>query len=164
MSGTAHRRNSVIKGRSHKRIGAIAGTLSAAILLTITQASAVSAETERATAVDGPTSPECAESGESASVGWDAIVCYTASGDWLEIEDRKSDGYSAVMDWEIRNSSNSVVRYGSTFNADGAYTTRWKNKDFPDSNTTIRFRACLGPWSTKLITAGTCSAWMSRDT
>ncbi|MFI0966057.1 hypothetical protein ACH4S8_32395 [Streptomyces sp. NPDC021080] len=154
----------MIKRRSLKRIGAVAGTLSAAVLLTITQASAVSAETERATAVDGPSSPECARSGESASVGWDAIVCYTAEGDWLEIDDRNSDGFSAVMDWEIRNSSNSVVRYGSTFNADGADTARWKNKDFPDSNTTIRFRACLGHWSTKLITAGTCSAWISRAT
>ncbi|MEU9364968.1 hypothetical protein AB0D78_14320 [Streptomyces avermitilis] len=154
----------MIKRRSLERIGAVAGTLSAAILLTITQASAISPENERATAVDGPSSAECAESGESASTGWDAIVCYTAEGDWLEIDDRNSDGSSAVMDWEIRDYENKVVRYGATFNADGGNTVRYKNKDFPDGNTTIRFRACLGHWSTKLITAGTCSAWMSRDT
>ncbi|MEJ8645363.1 hypothetical protein WKI68_37415 [Streptomyces sp. MS1.HAVA.3] len=67
------------------------------------------------------------------------------------------------MDWEIRNSSNSILRYGATFNADGAWTGRYKNKDFPEMNTTIRFRACLGHWSTKTITGGTCTAWVTTS-
>lgn len=152
----------MIKSSPLKRIGTVAGTFSAAILLTITQASAVSAEVERAYDVNGPASWDqwsCAGNGDGP-----AMACYSAEGDWLDIVDGKADGSSAVMDWEIRNSSNSIVRYGATFNADGAYTSRYKNKDFPDSNTTIRFRVCLGHWSTKMITAGTCSAWMSRDT
>jgi hypothetical protein len=146
-------------------MGAVAGTLSAAILLTITQASAVSAEVERATNVDGPASVdswECAHIGASDS--HTVTTCYSDLGDWLEITDQKADGSSAVMDWEIRDAQNRVVRYGSTFNADGVGAVRYKNKDFPESNTTIRFRACLGHWSTKTITAGTCSAWMSRGT
>ncbi|WP_327124758.1 hypothetical protein [Streptomyces sp. NBC_01727] len=154
--------------RPLKRIGTVAGTLSAAILLTITQASAVSAETERATALDGPASVdswECTSSGESASTGWDATGCYSDLGDWFYIYDGTSDGYSAVVDWEIRDGSNNVVRYGAIFNADGAGAVRYKNKDFPDGvNDTIRFHTCLGHWSTKLITAGTCSAWMTRET
>lgn len=158
----------MIKTRPLKRIGTLAGTLSAAVLLGITQASAVSAETERATDVNGPSSVdswECASSGVSASDGWYATTCYSALGDWFYLYDGRSDGYSAVIDWEIRDAQNRVVRYGATFNADGAGAVRYKNKDFPDGvNDSIRFRACLGHWSTKTITGGTCSAWMSRDT
>ncbi|MFF1296955.1 MULTISPECIES: hypothetical protein [unclassified Streptomyces] len=158
----------MIKSRSIKRIGTLAGTLSAAILLTVTQASAVTAETERATAVNGPASVdswECASSGESASVGWNATVCYSQLGDWFYLHDGKADGSSAVVDWSIRDAQGRTVRYGAVFNADGAGAVRYKNKDFPDgSNDTIRFRACLGHWSTKLITAGTCSAWVTRQT
>ncbi|MEH0585903.1 hypothetical protein QA942_18090 [Streptomyces sp. B21-106] len=74
-----------------------------------------------------------------------------APGDWFSVYDGKADGSSAVVDWEVGN------RFGSIFNADGASTDRYKNKDFTES-VTIRFRVCLGHWNTKLITAGTCSA------
>lgn len=160
---TARRRSPVIKSRPLQRIGILAGTLSAAVLLSITQAYAVSAETERATDVNGPASVdswECARIGANGP----AITCYSALGDWIQVTDAESDGSSAVMDWEIRNAENQVVRFGAVFNADGVGAVRYKNKDFPEANTTIRFRACLGHWSTKTITAGTCSSWMSRDT
>ncbi|MEV7891912.1 hypothetical protein ACWD3I_40495 [Streptomyces sp. NPDC002817] len=163
----------MIKSRSMKRIGTLAGILSAAILLTVTQASAVTAETERATDANGPvgvdswdcaSSGESASCGESASVGWNAAVCYSGVGDWFHLYDGKSDGSSAVVDWVIRDAQDRTVRYGAVFDADGAGAVRYKNKDFPDgSNDTIRFRACLGRWSTKLITAGTCSAWVTRQ-
>ncbi|WP_369230357.1 hypothetical protein AB5J56_04775 [Streptomyces sp. R21] len=155
----------MIKSHSLKRIGVVAGTLSAAVLLTITQASAVSAETERATAATGPDtvdSWECAHTGPSDD--HTGTTCYSDLGDWLEITDGAADGSSAVMDWEIRDAQNRVVRFGATFNADGSGAVRYKNKDFPEANTTIRFRARLGHWSTKSITAGTCSAWMTRGT
>lgn len=150
--------------KSHlRRVGVLAGGLSAAILFTVTPAFAASAETERATDTKGPAS---VDSWECARVGANgpSIACYSALGDWIEVTDTGSDGSSAVMDWEVRNYDNQVVRYGAVFNADGAGTVRYKNKDFPEPNYTIRFRACLGHWSTKLITAGTCSGWVTRDT
>ncbi|MGW0515442.1 hypothetical protein [Streptomyces olivaceoviridis] len=153
----------MIKRSPLRRLGTITGALSAAFVLSITQASAVSREVERATDSVGPGNVwghECNRKGANGA----SIVCYYEKGDWLEIEDVKSDGYSAVMAWEIRDSEDRVVRYGSTFNADGLATTRYKNKNFPDYNHRIRFRACLGHWSTRLITAGTCSSWISRDT
>ncbi|MFD5736280.1 hypothetical protein ACFWIY_26235 [Streptomyces sioyaensis] len=104
------------QSRPIQRLGALAGTLSAAILLTITQASAVSAEIERATGVRGPVNTdgwECAGTGPSDDYA--ATSCYSYLGDWLMITDQKSDGYSAVVDWEIRNGRNAVVRYGTTF-------------------------------------------------
>ncbi|KQZ19767.1 MULTISPECIES: hypothetical protein [Streptomyces] len=155
----------MIKNRSLRRIGTLAGTLSAAVLLTVTQASAASAETERATATTGPSS---VDSWECAGIGGNdrsATVCYSALGDWFYLYDGKSDGYSAVVDWEIRDGQNRVVRYGATFNADGVGAVRYKNKDFPDgSNDSIRFRACLGNWGPKTIKAGSCSGWMTRST
>ncbi|MEU9235126.1 hypothetical protein [Streptomyces subrutilus] len=150
----------MIKSSPLKRIGTVAGAFSAAVLLTITQASAATAEVERAYDVNGPADWNqwlCAGSGVGP-----VRACFTWDGDWIQIRDGKSDGSSAVMDWEVRDSSNnSILRYGAIFNADGAFTTRYKNKDFPETNTTLRFRACLGHWSTKLITAGTCSAWVN---
>ncbi|MEU4491854.1 hypothetical protein AB0H94_44470 [Streptomyces purpurascens] len=153
----------MIKKSSLRRIGTLTGILSAAFLLSITQASAVSREAERATDRVGPGNEldnVCNRKGANGA----SIVCYFGQGDWIKIEDEGSDGYSAVMDWEIRDRENRTVRYGSTFNADGYATARYKNKNFPDSSHSIRFRACLGHWSTRLIAAGTCSSWISTDT
>ncbi|MFJ8841396.1 hypothetical protein ACIRFF_00660 [Streptomyces cyaneofuscatus] len=154
----------MITNRSLRRIGTIAGTLSAAILLTTTQALAVSAETERATATKGPAK---VDSWECAGIGGSnrsATVCFSALGHWFYLYDGKSDGYSAVMDWENRDAQNRVVRYGATFNADGSGAVRYKNKSFPSPNGSIRFRACLGNWGPKLIKAGSCSGWVTRST
>ncbi|MFD7864566.1 hypothetical protein [Streptomyces sp. NPDC059783] len=136
--------------RSLTRIGAIAGTLSAALMLAVTQASAATAETERATATT-----------YSSGVSWDKCVatssnqaCFSPTGDWFSVYDGNSDGSSAVVDWEAGS------RYGAIFNADGYGANRFKNKDFTEG-VTVRFRVCKGHWSTKLITAGTCSGWVS---
>ncbi|MFJ3308582.1 hypothetical protein ACIPSA_37180 [Streptomyces sp. NPDC086549] len=155
----------MIKRRSLERIGTVAGALSAAVLLAVTQASAVTAEVERATALTGPSTTDgwlCTSVGPSTA--HTAQACYSSLGDWLNIYDGKADGYSAVMDWEIRDPNNKVYRYGATFNADGDGADRYKNKDFPETNYSIRFRTCLGHWSTKLIEAGTCSAWLTTST
>ncbi|MFJ9138133.1 hypothetical protein ACIRRT_34230 [Streptomyces sp. NPDC102256] len=145
--------------RSFARIGTVAGSLTAAILLTITQSSAVSAENERATDPDGPdkvNSWVCTGTDTTGDAAAD--VCYSDLGDWIQVYDGAADGSSAVMDWEVRDGGNNVVRFGATFNADGEAAERYKNKDFPESDQ-LRFRACLGHWSTKLITAGTCGPW-----
>lgn len=136
--------------RSLTRIGAIAGTLSAALMLAVTQASAATAETERATATS-----------VSGSVSWDKCVassvnraCFSPAGDWFMVYDGDADGSSAVIDWEAGS------RYGAIFNADSYGAYRYKNKNFTEG-VTVRFRVCNGHWSTKLITAGTCSGWAS---
>ncbi|WP_413752607.1 hypothetical protein NRF20_13030 [Streptomyces sp. R-74717] len=148
----------MIKTRSLKRIGTLAGTLSAVILLTITQASAASAETERATATtysDEAQWVKCANTYDNGNIVYQA--CFSPGGDWFLIYDGVSDGSSAVVDWEVGD------RYGAIFNADGKSTYRYKNKNFTES-ATIRFRVCKGHWDTKLITAGTCSGWVSNLT
>ncbi|WP_030675308.1 hypothetical protein [Streptomyces cellulosae] len=147
----------MINNRRLKRISTVAGTLSAALLLTVTQANAA-AEVERATATDFSNEVEwvkCATKQENGGIVYRA--CFSPPGDWFSVYDGKSDGSSAVVDWEVGN------RWGSIFNADGASTDRYKNKDFTES-ATIRFRICLGHWSTKTITAGTCSGWVSNLT
>lgn len=147
----------MIKNRQLKRIGTIAGTVSAALLLTVTQANAA-AEVERATATTSPNETEwvkCATLKEDGSIKYRA--CFSPPGDWFELYDGKSDGSSAVIDWEVGS------RWGSIFNADGVGADRYKNKDFTES-ATVRFRVCLGHWSTKTITAGTCSGWVSNLT
>ncbi|MCX5334929.1 MULTISPECIES: hypothetical protein [unclassified Streptomyces] len=145
------------KNRRLKRIGTVAGTLSAALLLTVTQANAA-AEVERATATDSSNEVEwvkCAVIKEDGSNVYRA--CFSPPGDWFEVYDGKPDGSSAVIDWEVGS------RWGSIFNADGSGADRYKNKDFTES-ATVRFRVCLGHWSTKTITAGTCSGWVSNLT
>ncbi|MFI0964604.1 hypothetical protein ACH4S8_24875 [Streptomyces sp. NPDC021080] len=148
----------MIKNRRLKRIGAVAGTLSSALLLTVTQANAVGGEIERATAKDYANEVEwvkCANKKEDGDIVYQA--CFSPPGDWFLVYDGKSDGSSAVVDWEVGS------RWGSIFNADGVSTYRYKNKDFTES-ATIRFRVCLGHWDTKTITAGTCSGWVSNLT
>ncbi|MFF4502105.1 hypothetical protein [Streptomyces sp. NPDC001401] len=148
----------MIKNRRLRRIGTVAGTLSAALLLPVTQASAAAGEIERATATDYSNEVEwvkCADKKEDGGIVYQA--CFSPPGDWFSVYDGNPDGSSAVVDWEQGS------RWGSIFNADGAATYRYKNKDFPES-ATIRFRICLGHWSTKTITAGTCSGWVSNLT
>jgi hypothetical protein len=145
----------VINNRGLKRISTIAGTLSAALLLTVTQANAAG-EVERATATDSSNEVEwvkCATKQEDGGIVYRA--CFSPPGDWFSVYDGKPDGSSAVVDWEVGS------RWASIF--DGAGTDRYKNKDFTES-VTIRFRVCLGHWSTKTITAGTCSGWVSNLT
>ncbi|MEV6080202.1 hypothetical protein AB0L80_34630 [Streptomyces sp. NPDC052069] len=151
----------MIKRHPLTRIGTVAGALSAALLLTVTQASAASAETERATATTGPTGDgwECSPHYSDQR----AQVCYEDVGDWFHVMEGVSDGYSAVAQWETIDPQNRVTRWGFIYNADGSATTRFKNKDFAESDA-IRFRACLGHWSTKLIDAGTCAAWRTLGT
>ncbi|MFB8353020.1 hypothetical protein [Streptomyces niveus] len=150
----------MLKNHGLKRIGTVVGTLSAAFLLTVTQANAAGAEIERATATtysDGVEWVKCANrwDNEYGMIVYQA--CFGPTGDWFNIYDQVPDGSSAVVDWEVGD------RYGAIFNADGAGTRRYKNKDFPEGET-IRFRICLGHWDTKLITAGTCSGWVSNLT
>ncbi|MEU6255524.1 hypothetical protein [Streptomyces sp. NPDC047043] len=148
----------MIKNHRLTRIGTVAGTLSAALLLTVTQANAAAGEIERATATDSSNEVEwvkCATIKEDGANVYRA--CFSPPGDWFEVFDGKPDGSSAVVDWEVGS------RWGSIFNADGQQTDRYKNKDFTES-VTIRFRVCLGHWSTKTITAGTCSGWVSNLT
>jgi hypothetical protein len=147
----------VLKNRRSKRIGTVVGTLAAGFLLTVTQAHAAG-EVERATATDYANEVEwvkCAVKKEDGGIIYRA--CFSPPGDWFSVYDGKADGSSAVVDWEVGN------RFGSIFNADGVSTDRYKNKDFAES-VTIRFRVCLGHWSTKLITAGSCSGWVSNLT
>jgi hypothetical protein len=154
---TTHIRNRVIDNRHLKRISTVAGTLSAALLLTVTQANAAG-EVERATATTASNEVEwvkCANKLEDGGIVYQA--CFSPPGDWFSVYDGKPDGSSAVVDWEVGS------RFGSIFNADGASTERYKNKDFTES-VTIRFRVCLGHWDTKTITAGTCSGWVSNLT
>ncbi|MEE1791541.1 hypothetical protein PUR28_12300 [Streptomyces sp. BE308] len=129
----------------------------------MTQASAASAETERATATTGPTGDgwECSLSPHYSDQR--AQVCYEDVGDWFHIMEGESDGYSAVAQWETIDPQNRGTRWGFIYNADGSATTRFKNKDFAESDD-IRFRACLGHWSTKPIDAGTCAAWRTLGT
>ncbi|MFE5753464.1 hypothetical protein ACFQ7I_07120 [Streptomyces massasporeus] len=147
----------MLKSRSVKRIGTVAGALTSALLLTVTQASAA-AKTERATATDGGSKNGKWECNAYYVGDWmQARVCFDQDGDWFEIYDAPgADGYSAVADWEIHN------RWGGIFNADGAGSTRFKNKDFPEGYK-LRYRACLGNWSTKTIVARKCSAWETVD-
>ncbi|MFJ6700662.1 hypothetical protein ACIQM4_32085 [Streptomyces sp. NPDC091272] len=144
----------MITNRRLKRISAVAGTVSAALLLTVTQANAAGREVDRATTTshDGEW-VKCVNKKENGSIVYQA--CFDPTGDWFAVYDGKSDGSSAVVDWEAGS------RWGAIFNADGASDYRYKNKDFPESST-IRFRVCLGHWDTKLITAGTCSGWVSN--
>ncbi|WOX09100.1 hypothetical protein [Streptomyces sp. N50] len=145
----------MIKNRRLKRIGTVAGTLCAALFLTVTQASAAG-EVERATATTYANEVEwvkCANKKEDGGIVYQA--CFSPPGDWFSVYDGNPDGSSAVVDWEVGS------RFGSIFNADGAATYRYKNKDFAEG-ATIRFRICLGHWSTKTITAGTCSGWVSN--
>ncbi|GHI46494.1 hypothetical protein ScoT_26680 [Streptomyces albidoflavus] len=155
----------MIKRRAHKRIATIAGALSATTLLTVTQAAAVSLEIERATSTSGPTSPgspwSCVRSGDNHTGTMVAQACWRTEGDWFLIHDSAKDGYSAVVDWESRDPQNRVHRAGFIFNAEGYASTVYKNKNYPEQND-IRFRACLGNWSTKKIKAGTCSGWITR--
>ncbi|MFH8350592.1 hypothetical protein [Streptomyces sp. NPDC018045] len=147
-------------GRALKRLGTVAGTLSAALLLTVTQSSAASPETERATDTKGPSNVyhwECTHYGGTDAK---AIGCFWDDGDWFMIEDTGLDGHSAVVDWELLRGSS---RFGGIFNASGFATTRYKNKNFPEG-LTLRFRVCLGDWDTKTIIAGKCSRWMTRQT
>ncbi|MFF0744988.1 hypothetical protein ACFYVL_31760 [Streptomyces sp. NPDC004111] len=136
------------------RITAVLGGIAAATLLTVTQASAAGAETERATETNRP------------NVQWTKCIathgdndeyqaCFAPEGDWFMISDGVSDGSSGVVDWQVGS------RYGAIFNADGASSQRYKNKNFPES-ATVKFRVCKGHWSTKKITAGTCSGWVSN--
>lgn len=147
----------MIKNRRLKRISTVAGTLSATLLLTVTQASAA-AEVERATATDSSNEVEWVKCAVIKEDGGNVYrACFSPPGDWFSVYDGKPDGSSAVVDWEVGS------RWGAIFNADGAGTDRYKNKDFTES-ATLRFRVCLGHWSTKKITAGTCSAWVSNLT
>ncbi|MFF0738965.1 hypothetical protein ACFYVL_01070 [Streptomyces sp. NPDC004111] len=144
----------MLKNRQLKRIGAVAGTFSAALLLTVTQANAAAREVDRATVTrhDGEW-VKCAVKMENGGIKYRA--CFDPTGDWFSVYDGKSDGSSAVVDCEVGS------RWGAIFNADGVSTDRYMNKNFPES-ATIRFRVCLGHWDTKLITAGTCSGWVSN--
>lgn len=147
----------MINNRHLKRISTVAGTLSAALLLTVTQANAAG-EVERATATTSSNEVEwvkCATKQEDGGIVYRA--CFSPPGDWFSVFDGKPDGSSAVVDWEVGS------RFGSIFNADGQQTERYKNKDFTES-VTIRFRVCTGHWDTKTITAGTCSGWVSNLT
>lgn len=148
----------MIKSRRLKRMSAVGGTVSAALLLTVTQANAAAGEIERATATTYANEVEwvkCANKMEDGGIVYQA--CFSPPGDWFSVYDGNPDGSSAVVDWEVGS------RWGSIFNADGASTYRYKNKDFTE-DATIRFRICLGHWSTKTITAGTCSGWVSNLT
>ncbi|MEU3774975.1 hypothetical protein AB0F11_17540 [Streptomyces sp. NPDC032472] len=146
----------MIKNRRLKRISAVAGTLSAALLLTVTQSNAASREVDRATTTrhDGEW-VKCASKMENGDNVY--LACFDPEGDWFSVYDGKADGSSAVVDWEVGN------RYGAIFNADGMAAHRYKEKNFPEG-ATVRFRVCLGHWETKLITAGTCSGWVSNPT
>ncbi|MES5824768.1 hypothetical protein [Streptomyces sp. RG80] len=147
----------MIDNRSLKRISTVAGTLSAALLLTVTQANAA-AEVERATATESGNDvfwAKCVNKYYDGANRYQA--CFSPAGDWFSVSDFDSDGSSAVVDWEVGN------RSGSIFNADGFGAVRYKNKDFPE-DATIRFRICLGHWSTKTITGGSCSGWVSNLT
>ncbi|MFI0967898.1 hypothetical protein ACH4S8_42070 [Streptomyces sp. NPDC021080] len=98
---------------------------------------------------------KCASTQKNGGIALRA--CFSPAGDWFSVADESLDGSSAVVDWEVGN------RLGSIFNADGFSTERYKNKNFPEEST-IRFRVCKGHWDTKLITAGTCSGWLSNLT
>ncbi|MEV5688997.1 hypothetical protein AB0L68_38475 [Streptomyces sp. NPDC052164] len=116
----------MIKRRPLTRIGTVAVALSAALHLTVTQASAASAETERATATTGPTGDgwECSPHYSDQR----AQVCYEDIGDWFHVMEGVSDGYSAVAQWETIDPQNRVTRWGFIYNADGSATTRFKTR------------------------------------
>jgi hypothetical protein len=148
------------KRHTLKRASGIAGIISAAMLLTVTQATAAAGETDLATDPNGPSHPislmTCANYGGMAP-NMKAQACFIDEGDWFELYDGKADGYSAAVDWETEDG-----RWGAIFNASGAGTTRFKNKNFAEAQT-IRFRACLGDWSVRMIT-GYCGPWTSDVT
>uniref|UniRef100_A0AAU2V4E0 Secreted protein n=1 Tax=Streptomyces sp. NBC_00003 TaxID=2903608 RepID=A0AAU2V4E0_9ACTN len=146
----------MIKNRRLKRIGAVAGTLSAALLLPLTQANAAGGEVDRATTTrhDGEW-VKCASKMENGDNVY--LACFDPEGDWFNVYDGKADGSAAVVDWQVGK------RYGAIFNADGMAAQRYKQKNFPEG-ATVRFRICLGHWDTKMITAGTCSGWVSNPT
>ncbi|WP_432104462.1 hypothetical protein [Streptomyces sp. bgisy091] len=89
----------------------------------------------------------------------DYQACYSPDGDWFQVWDGDSDGSSAVVQWELVDGD----RFGAIYNADGNQTYRYKNKNLPEGDE-VRFRVCEGHWSTKLITAGTCSMYASNPT
>ncbi|MFD9517897.1 hypothetical protein [Streptomyces sp. NPDC059979] len=119
-------------------------------MLAATNASAATIEIDLATASPVPegSSSVCAEGGWYTGDGSHrTIACYIPTGDWIQVVDQASDGYSAVALWQVTNANGAVVRQGRVYNASGYDTHRYKNKDFHDgSGYTLSIRACVGNW------------------
>lgn len=77
-----------------------------------------------------------------------AKVCFQPYGDYLFAYDRKKDGYSATVDWDIPG-----TRQGQCINKLGAGNWGYCNKDFPE-NRQITITAWYNgePYSTSLLT------------
>ncbi len=118
-------------------------------MLVATNASAATVEIDLGTASPIPegNSTVCAEGGwyTGGDDSHRAIACFMKTGDWIQVVDQASDGYSALALWQVTNSRGEVVRQGRVYNASGYGTHRYKNKNFPEDHT-ISIRACVGNW------------------
>ncbi|MGW3338735.1 hypothetical protein ACWDCL_14835 [Streptomyces sp. NPDC001009] len=137
------------------RILTIFGTVAAATMLTVTTASATDGHEQATDPVGIGWSNDygCAEQTE-------ARVCFHDAGDWWSIEDRLTDGHSAVVKWRTSETETDTAtkRSGYIWNTSGADTTRWKNKDYPELDA-VWYYACIGDWDTKHIIS--CSSVQS---
>ncbi|MEW2086441.1 hypothetical protein [Streptomyces sp. NPDC005283] len=121
------------------RISMIAASAASLVMLTATGAQAVTDEHDHATATSGPNSNACVEDPYGHS-----RACFAADGDWFALYDKKADGYSAVVEWVmVKPSNNEIIRRGEIWNASGAGTWRWKNKNLTE-NYTLAMRSCPG--------------------
>ncbi|MDC0710244.1 hypothetical protein POL68_17335 [Stigmatella sp. ncwal1] len=83
-----------------------------------------------------------------------AYVTFNSYGDHFVIQDTASDGHSALVQIDAANLS-------ECWNNNGAGTTVDCNRNFTEG-INIRFRACVGEYTTKNVIG--CSAWKTANT
>ncbi|MFC9755578.1 hypothetical protein [Streptomyces sp. NPDC056921] len=121
-----------------KRIATVIAASMGAFALLSTQAFAITWETDVATATS---------SSSGGPWTWlktdDVGAAFAAAGDWFFISDNRADGMSADVQWQLKNSSGTLVRGGSIWMKEGAGDSRYKNKDFTEGYK-LTWRVCRG--------------------
>ena len=131
-----------------KRTGTVLAATAAAFTLFTSQASAIDWEKDVATATTTTASPPW--SGEVTAY---ATARFTADGDWFWVKDNAKDGKSAVIKWELRNTSGTLVRGGSVWMTEGVGEGRYQNKDFTEGYK-LYYKVCPIEWG---------STWYEQD-
>lgn len=91
-------------------------------------------------------------------------ACFAPQGEWFKLRDNEDDGYSVVIQWQLRDIYGNLVRYGQIWATYGADFFTYTNKSFGEDKYVL-FRGCRGNHSNNHeVFLTTCTDWKQVGT
>ncbi|MFP1629956.1 hypothetical protein ACLB9X_33550 [Streptomyces sp. 5K101] len=128
-------------------------------MIALIPSQAHAAEHHHASSADRPSTGKdwyCTDNANDYAAG-----CFAPEGDWFLLDDKRADGYSVVVSWQLYNAFDVMQRSGFIWYSEGEGAGYgYENMDFYEGyGWYVHFKACRGNHSTHDVHLSTCSDW-----